>query len=141
MEWTNLYGADRQPTESEIAAYVASPLWAELHDFLRESYHITPTIQYSGCSGQPGWNVRYQKSGRSLCTLYPMDGFFIVLVVIGAREQAEAALLKPSCSEHVQALFESAGGISGARWLMIQVTTEEILADVKRLIQLRRKIT
>ncbi|WP_423245054.1 DUF3788 family protein [Heliorestis acidaminivorans] len=26
-------------------------------------------MTYSKCSAQPGWNVKYKKSGKSLCTL------------------------------------------------------------------------
>jgi len=31
---------------------------------------------------QKGWNVKYQKSGKSLCTLYPEQDSFTVLIVI-----------------------------------------------------------
>lgn len=140
MEWIELYGTDRQPTETEIAEYIANPLWEDLNAFLRENYEVQPGYSYSGCSGQPGWNVKYQKAGRSLCTLYPMPGFFIALVVIGAKEEAEAELMAPTLSECVQGLLESSVSVAGGRWLMIHVTDEQVLDDVKRLIQLRRKI-
>ena len=91
MSWVNLYSADRQPTKAEIAEYIANPLWDEMNDFLRKNYKVEPSYSYSACSGQPGWNIKYQKAGRSLCTLYPMSGYFIALVVIGAKEQVEAA--------------------------------------------------
>jgi len=76
MEWAGLYGADRQPSEAQIAEYIANPLWENLNGFLRESYGVQPSYDYSTCSGQPGWNVKYKKGGRALCTLYPMPGFF-----------------------------------------------------------------
>lgn len=140
MEWASLYGTNRQPSESEIARFINSPLWADLNDFLRESYQVEPSYSYSGCSGQPGWNVKYQKAGRSLCTLYPMPGYFIALIVIGAKEQMEAELIMPACAEYAQSLYEAAVFSMGGKWLMISVTDERILEDVKRLIQLRRKI-
>lgn len=140
MEWINLFPADTQPSEKQISDFIASSLWADLNRFLRESYEVEPKYSYSVCSGQPGWNVKYQKAGRSLCTLYPMEGFFIALVVVGAKEQMEAELLAPTFTEHVQVLLKSSGGISGARWLMINVTDNAILEDVKTLIQVRRKI-
>ena len=140
MDWMNRYPAGVQPTERQIAEFIASSLWADLNVFLRESYAVEPKYSYSVCSGQPGWNVKYQKAGRSLCTLYPMDGFFIALVVVGAKEQMEVELLAPSFTAHVQELLQSAGGLAGARWLMINVTDEDILLDVKTLIQIRRKI-
>lgn len=140
MEWIKLYPADVQPTDKQISDFIASPLWADLNDFLSKSYDVTPQYSYSACSGQPGWNVKYQKAGRSLCTLYPMEGFFIALVVIGAKEQTEAELLAPTFTEQIQNLLKTAGGLAGACWLMSQVTDEQTLDCVKRLIQIRRKI-
>ncbi len=105
MDWVQRYGPDRQPSTAEIADYISSPLWAEMNRFLSENYEVQPSRSYSSCSAQPGWNVKYQKAGRSLCTLYPMDGFFIALVVIGAKEQNEAELAMPLCGEYTQNLF------------------------------------
>jgi hypothetical protein len=69
-----------------------------------------------------------------------MKGFFIALVVIGAKEETEAELLKPMLTEYVQELLTSSVAVMGGRWLMINVTDEHILDDVESLIQLRRKI-
>lgn len=140
MEWTNMFGADKQPDEKEIADFINNPLWADLNTFLQESYEIKPSYSYSKCSGQPGWNIKYQKAGRSLCTLYPMDGYFIALVVIGAKEQPEAEALVTTCTKYIQSLFSASVSVVGGKWLMINVTDEKILDDVKNLIQTRRKI-
>ncbi|WP_283606466.1 DUF3788 domain-containing protein [Faecalispora anaeroviscerum] len=140
MEWTQLYGPDRQPSAAEIAEYSNNPLWGEINRFLQQNYEAQPSYSYSSCFAQPGWNVKYQKGGRSLCTLYPMDGYFIALVVIGAAEQAEAELLMPMCDRYTQELFSNTAFSAGGRWLMMGVTSEAILEDVKYLIQTRRKI-
>lgn len=140
MEWIELYDKGDQPTPVQISEYIANPLWEKLNAFIRENYQSEPTYAYSGCSGQPGWNVKYQKAGRSLCTLYPLEGHFIALVVIGNKEQDEVELLFSTFSEHVQSLYKTAGSLMGGRWLMIHVTDERVLADVERLIQTRRKI-
>lgn len=140
MDWVNLYSDDKQPTDIQIAEFIESPLWADLNKFLCESYDILPRYSYSGCNAQPGWNVKYQKGGKSLCTLYPMKGFFIALVVIGVKEGVAADLLAPTLTEHVQGLLKSAGGMAGSRWLMINVTDEQTLSDVKTLIKLRKEV-
>lgn len=139
MDWTKAYPPDIQPTERQIAEFIENPLWEKLNTFLSKSYEVEPKYSYSSCSGQPGWNVKYQKAGKSLCTLYPLRGFFIALVVVGSREQTEAQLLLPTFSAHVQDLMKTAAGMAGASWLMIQVTDEQILGDVMQLILLRRK--
>lgn len=139
MEWAELYSASEQPTEEQISDFIGNPLWTVLNDFLQESYGVLPKYSYSCCSMQAGWNVKYQKAGRALCTLYPMKGFFTALVVIGAKEEFEAGLLAPTLSDYVQGLINSTGMVMGGRWLMINVTDERILEDIKSLIQLRRK--
>lgn len=140
MDWIHVYPKNNQPAARQISDYISNPLWEKLCGFLKESYDVEPSYAYSGCSGQQGWNVKYQKAGRSLCTLYPMQGFFIALVVIGNKEEHETELLLPTFSGHVQSLYTSAASVMGGRWLMIHVTDENILEDVKRLIQIRRKV-
>jgi len=86
---------------------------------------------------QKGWNIKYRKGGKSLCTLYPMQGYFIVLAVIGEREINEAELLMPLCSEYTQNLFkQTISGYSG-KWMMIDVKKPAVLNDVKNIITLR----
>ena len=140
MEWVNRFGAGTQPSEREISEFINNPLWENLNAFLQESYEVEPVHSYSTCSGQPGWNVKYKKAGRALCALYPMPGYFIALVVIGAKEQQEVELTIPACTEYMRGLFTSTVSVMGGRWLMIHVTDEAVLDDVKTLIQTRRKI-
>ncbi|SDM54956.1 DUF3788 domain-containing protein [Acetanaerobacterium elongatum] len=137
MEWSSLYGPEYTPTFEEIRSYINNPLWQELNDYLQAAYIVQPKLSYSKCSMQRGWNVKYQKSGRALCTLYPTEGFFIALVVIGEREQTQAELLLPLCCAYTQGLYNQAACTMGQRWLMLAVTDSKVLQDVKQLLQLR----
>lgn len=139
MQWTNLYDQTHQPTINDISKYVRSELWENLNSFLHNTYHIHPTLVYSRCSMKPGWNVKYKKCGKSLCTLYPMEGFFNVLVVIGSREIPEVELMLPSYSKYIQNMYKNTALYGGGRWLMIKVTESAILDDVIRLIQIKAK--
>ncbi len=143
MEWSMLYGSSREPKEENIRDFVgkAEPLWTELQAYLEDTYHISSKMSYSKCSAQPGWNVKYQKSGKSLCTLYPMEDYFIALVVIGTKEEAEveAAMTLGVFSGYLQQLYQRTAFSCGGRWLMISVTNREVLDDVKQLIAMRVK--
>jgi hypothetical protein len=137
MEWSKLFGMDMTPTLEDMEKYVSSGLWGKMNEFLTDTYNIKPKLSYSKCSAQPGWNVKYQKGGKSLCTLYPMEGFFIALVVIGNAETAEAELLLPTFGEYMQDLYKRTAFSCGGRWLMVNVTEPEILDDVKTLVKIR----
>lgn len=137
MSWSTAYPQDTQPALAEIARYIASPIWQELCEYLEREYGVSPRVEHSICSGAPGWNVKYKKGGRSLCTLYPHQGFFTALVCIGGREQLAAELLLSGCCEYLQRLYAGAKPFNGSRWLMIEVTDEAIAEGVKLLIRTR----
>ena len=143
MEWSQLYTSSREPAMEDIRDFIgkAAPLFKELSTYLEETYNVPPKLSYSSCSAQPGWNVKYQKRGKSLCTLYPMDGYFIALLVIGSKEEAEteAAAALGVFTDYVTELYMKTSFSCGGRWLMIEVTDRDILEDVKCLTAIRVK--
>lgn len=137
MGWDTMFGPETEPSFIQIADYIETPLWVELNCHLQNVYQAKPELSYSKCSMQKGWNVKYRKGGRALCTLYPMSGFFLALVVIGEKERAAAELLMPSMSRYTRELFQRTAAFMGGKWLMLEVTSPDRLDDVSRLIALR----
>lgn len=137
MSWNENFPKTTQPNLTQIDRYITSPLWGELRRHLEETYGVMPVIEHSICSAAPGWNIKYKKSGRSLCTVYPAAGCFTCMVTIGSREATEAELLLPGCTEAVQSLYRRTTPMNGARWLMITVDSPEALRDTKALIATR----
>ena len=139
MDWNTLYSDITPPSWEQIEEFVSNPLWADFNKRIQSVYQTEPRMEHSRCSMQAGWNIKYKKSGKSLCTLYPMQGFFIVLVVIGSHEIIEAELLMPLCTGYVQTLFKNTKTGNGQKWLMIEVRDKETMEDVFRLINLRKR--
>lgn len=139
MEWNLLYSNEKIPTLNQVGDYVDSPLWTEFNNRIQMCYQIEPNMEYSRCSMQRGWNIKYKKSGKSLCTLYPMSKYFIVLVVIGDKEMQEAEFLVQLCSSYVQDVFKNTKTGQGQKWLMIDVRDKRTIDDVFTLIGLRKK--
>lgn len=140
MDWNLLYSNVTPPTWEQVTEYIGSPLWAEFNERIQSAYQIKPCMEYSRCSMQAGWNIKYKKGGKSLCTLYPMQGYFIALVVVGSHELTEAEFLMPQCSDYVQTVFKNTKTGNGQKWLMLDVRDRGIMDDVFRLINLRRRI-
>jgi AraC family transcriptional regulator len=136
-KWDKVNGTQK-PSLDMIKTFVNNPLFEDLCRFIQEEYQSKPVMDYSRCSMQYGWNVKYKKAGRSLCTLYPMEGYFIALIVIGEREKIEVEWILPCCTEYVQQLYSETKAGMGQKWLMINVTNEAILKDVKNFIDIRR---
>lgn len=112
-------------------------MWGELCGSIEQVYGAQPKIEYSQCSGMPGWNVKYKKSGKALCTLYPAEGFFVCLVVAGDALQNEIEGRLLGFEPYTAELYRRTPSSMGSRWLMIELTSAAILRDVQELIALR----
>ena len=141
VPWNELFDEKHEPLDAQIKEFVATPLWDELANYLQQTYAVSPKLSYSNCSMDKGfwkgWNVKYKKSGKALCTLYPKQGYFMALVPIGAKELGEADLLIPFCGEYMQNLYNTTAAGSFGKSLAVEVRNETILRDMKNLIGLR----
>ncbi len=128
---------DYVPDFEEISNYMDDPgreLWQDFNQYVMENYKTRPTIAYSSCSAKPGWNVKYKKSGKSLCTLYPEKVGFVALIVV------KLALLPEidSLDSVITDIAKAAKPFNGTKWLMIPVQNKKILEDVKELLFLKQ---
>ncbi|MGM0652857.1 MAG: DUF3788 domain-containing protein [Bacillota bacterium] len=141
MNWNEIFDADHTPSGEDIREYLgeAKSIWNELTAYIEEAYQVKPQIAYSKCSAQPGWNVKYKKSSKSLCTLYPMAGYYIALVVIGPKEEEEVKIGMDAelFATYVKELYDKTAYSAMGRWLMIEVKEKAVLKDIKHLLGIR----
>jgi AraC family transcriptional regulator len=141
MQWSEMFTKENQPTESQIRDFVGCGLWDDLDSHLRQEYNVKPKVSHSSCAMDggmwKGWNVKYQKSGKSLCTLYPKQGYLQSLVPVSLQDIGEAELMLAMFTEYTQNLFkQSATGRHGMS-LAFMAYDEAVLRDMKSLIALR----
>jgi hypothetical protein len=130
----------QKPTEEEIIDFIgrsAKEAWVEIKRFLEESYDSAPEPVFYGT--RYGWNIRYRKSGKTLCSLFPEKGGFTVLVVLGKKESEKAILMRKELSTNIINLVESTKQLHDGRWLWIKWKKSEDTEDIKKLLQLKRK--
>ncbi len=128
-----------EPNINMVSEYIRNQEFDKLYEYLVEQYAVSPTFEYSGCS-VPGWNIKFKKAGRNLCTIYPMEGYFVILIVIGKKEKEEFEQNFSSFSPYLQDLYTNTKEGMGQRWLMIEVEDADIIEDVKKCISIRRGI-
>jgi hypothetical protein len=103
MQWNELFNKENEPTENQIKKFVATPLWDDLTSHLQETYNVKPKYSYSNCSMEKGfwkgWNVKFQKSSKSLCTLYPKQGYFMALIPLEGESNSIEVKSKKSLKD------------------------------------------
>lgn len=141
MEWHALFTSEQPPTYSDMEQYIGGEgarLWKALFDYMEMAYRVKPKMTYSGCSGKPGWNVKFQKSGQSFGTLYPEQDGFSVFMVISYKHDLEMEIVKHSLSPNLRSLYEGAQDyMKLGRWMMFRISTEGDLQDYKRLMTVK----
>lgn len=71
------------PALEEIQQYVGNPVFTRLCSEMKSTYQCSEKIEFSSCSWERGWNVKFKKSGKTLCTIYPRESYITVMIVVG----------------------------------------------------------
>lgn len=127
-----------QPTLDEIGEYIGNPVFGKFCSEIGDKYKGKEKIEFSSCSWERGWNVKFKKSGKSLCTVYPRESYFTVLVVIGQKEKEAVESMLPGLSPELQNIYRQTREGNGQKWLMIDLEDQDsIYRDTLRLIEVR----
>ena len=127
------------PVLEEIGEQIRNPLFGQFCAQVKEQYQCLEKIEYSGCSWEMGWNVKFKKAGKTLCTIYPREGYFTVMIVVGKKEKDAVEAILPDCSETIRDVYNRTKEGNGQRWLMIDLEDRgKTYEDLFRLMDIRR---
>jgi hypothetical protein len=128
------------PTFDEITNYMKSEnknRWLNLNRFIVDEFKSKSAFSYSSCSAKPGWNIKYKKSSKALCTLYPDRDVFTVLVVLNQSQMQLLNESKNLYTDYFVNIYDNCSLFNGTKWLMIDIVSNDVLNDVKNLIKLK----
>jgi hypothetical protein len=133
-----------QPSDKDMTNWIGQPIakeWTALRRFLTKTYDIVPIFNSGG--KRYGWNLQYRIGGRPLCEMYPEQGSFTALVILGKVELDQAMQALETFGPLVQqALTESPRYHDGC-WMYIRVsdslTCHRDVQDIEELILIKRK--
>lgn len=128
------------PDIDEISRYIRNSLFDDFCAEIIKIYNVKPKLEFSKCSWEPGWNIKFKKSEKTLCTVYPRENYFTVLVVIGKKEKETTEELLINLSPLIQSIYHETKEGMGQRWLMIDLEDKDKkFSDVLKLIDVRAK--
>ena len=128
------------PTLEEIGAYVSNFVFVQFCKEMKTKYNCNEKIEFSSCSWEHGWNVKFKKSGKTLCIIYPRENYFTVLVVVGQKEKEAVEALLQECTLELRDIYSQTKTGNGQKWLMIDLEdNNEMYSAVFRLIDIRRR--
>jgi hypothetical protein len=139
MAYERLLDATTTPTPAQVRAHLGSSagLYDSLLEFLSHNYQVEPLVEFGGA--KYGWQLRYRKGSKPLCTIYPEAGAFTVLVVLGRDESDKALAAQDTLHPTFRKALLEAHVYHDGRWLWLRVLSEEDLEDIKTLLAIKRK--
>lgn len=129
-----------QPSAAQLDAFVGVPLFGELCRYMASEYQVLYKIEYSGDKLLLGWNLKFKKAGRTLCTVYPRPGHFFMLLVVGQKEKERVEALLPTLCEEFRSIYRNTREGMGQRWLLLTFSSHtELYEDALKVIRIRRE--
>lgn len=133
-----------QPSAAEMINWIGQPIadaWIALRQFLQQSYGIDPIFNAGG--KRYGWNLQYRSGRRPLCELYPEQGSFTALVILGRVELDQALDRVERFGTTVRQALETSPRSHDGCWMYIRVadplTCQQDVEDIEALIVIKRK--
>ena len=130
-----------EPDATSVAKWIGArshKRWMHLLRFIEENYPgvFTPDWIFGG--KKYGWGLRFKES-KSFCTLIPERNRFVIQIVFGRAERENTESILPELSPGVRDAYANATTYHDGKWLVLVVDKDAVLADVERLLAIKRK--
>jgi hypothetical protein len=111
--------------------------WAELRNWIEESYPgvFAPDWLYGGKNR--GWSLRYKKT-RALCTLVPEYRRLSTVIVLGRAEREKFEERRYVWRPPLVKLYDEAKTYIDGKWLTVALSSARDLRDVTELLIMKR---
>lgn len=133
-----------QPSDADMMDTIGQPIaeaWTALRKFLVDTYDIVPVFNSGG--KKYGWNLQHRIGGRPLCELYPENGSFTALVILGKVELEQALQRVDTFGSIVRKALLETPRLHDGCWMYIRVsdplTCQQDVQDIQQLILIKRK--
>lgn len=139
-KYERLVNGEEKPSEEEIRKTIgkkALQYWEEMKGFLYENYDFPPELTFYG--KKYGWTIRYRKSGKTLCSLFPEKGSFTVLLTLGAKEIERGKEQISNLSAPIKEIFDKSPLLHDGKWLWIRVEDRDCVKAIKVLLTVKHK--
>jgi hypothetical protein len=120
--------------ELEVALGNNCSLWNEIREFTVTQYpNATEEWNYSGA--KYGWSFRIKDKKRAIVYLLPRQNYFKVALVYGQKATDQA--VRSNISIKIKEIIKSAPVYAEGRGFRIDVTSKEMINDIKVLIAIK----
>ena len=137
-QYKRLLNGELAPDADQIKQTIGKDallFWNDIWNYIQDAYEINPELVFYG--QKYGWCYRFRKGSNTLCTIFPENGSFTILITLGKKEIDRLDFRNPT--EYSKDIFDNTPQLHDGRWLWIRVLEADIVSDIKLLLKAKRK--
>lgn len=128
------------PSNKEIEELIGlskSNIWNSLTENIDSLYDMDRT--WNKGFGDWGYEYKYRRGGKTLCTFYAKKDIANVLIILGKAEREKFELQRDAFSEQILALYDMTKTYHDGKWLWIPLDEKLSAEDIFNLLKIKRK--
>ncbi len=126
------------PDEKSMIEFICTDMkqiWIELNDHIKNNYNVKKEINYFGKNY--GWCIKFKKTSKTFCVLFPEQNSFTFLIVLGRKELEKINEMKSELSDEIINLIKNTYQYHDGKWVYIQLKDEKFLNDIKKIMKVK----
>lgn len=131
---------ERVPTEEELNQLMEEDVfktWCAINNFIKDNYDMDMLWDNGGKTGV--FELKYRKSGKTFCALYPREKGMRLLIIFGKSEREKFETSRMDYSEYIINLYDNTHQYHDGKWLYIDIINGTVIEDIKRLLLIKKK--
>lgn len=129
------------PSKDGLAAILgkkATAAWVELTSYVESRYPGFSQL-WGGVNKAGLIELKYRRSGKTLCSFYVREKRFGFMVIFGKAEQAAFEAERDGFSPETVGVFDAARAYHDGKWLMFEIHDKKPLPEMRRLLAMKKK--
>jgi len=113
--------------------------WDELTAFINQHYEMDEKWDAKKPASNYRNELKYQRGGKTLTTLYLRDGYFEVNIICGKSEMEIFEQRRDEFSPKIQKAYDDVEVCHGQKWMFVELHDNSLLDDIFKLLLIKRK--
>ncbi len=131
---------EKVPTEEELNQLMEEDVfktWCSINNFIKDNYDMDMLWDNGGKTGV--FELKYRKSGKTFCALYPREKGMKVLIILGKNEREKFKTSRKDFSEYINNFYDNTRQYHDGKWLYLDAINNTVIADIERLLFIKKK--
>jgi hypothetical protein len=131
---------EKIPTEKELNQLMGEDIyitWHAINKFIEDNYDMDMLWNNGGKTGI--YELKYRKSGKTFCALYPREKGIRILIIFGKIEREKFESSRGDFSEYISNFYDNTHQYHDGKWLYLEIIGDTAIGDIEKLLLIKKK--